>query len=380
MMSTAFSVGSNNPHRRQCRPLFLSSSTTTDGSNNPSSLLEGKLLILQDVVKELHRRQQTAQQLEQETNQETKVRITNLQNELETSQQKIQKQSIELEELHKQLLTMKDVHATELSRLTTEKDRQYQQQTVDLQQQSTEQIEEIKQTYDQQIATLQTQIKSKEKELDSLTSQMKIQMLRDQKEIDSLRSKLTVAQDAASRIQQEEDIVQRDRSIEVQKKDETILELTGQLRALQAKLERTVHDYKHQIQDLSNENRSLLSRLEEIAQRNDEQMEIATAAVKAAESRERRAQLELEAVEKQCKQRTVQVKIQKLAMDGMIQEQSDLEEEADRWKEAHDHAQRRIQELEEELRRRMNKNNNNNSDNHDKDRRRGLRRFFLSRK
>jgi hypothetical protein len=128
-----------------------------------------------------------------------------------------------------------------------------------------------------------------------------------------------------------------------------LAELSGQLQALQAKREREIQEHRNQLENISKEKKDLASELNDIQMSNQEQVEIATAAVRAAEKRERSLREEMEGKDRQLKQVWLQVKLLQKLTEYTAKEYADAVSDAQRFQVVAERAQDRIEDLEDEL-------------------------------
>ncbi|KAL3895716.1 MAG: hypothetical protein SGARI_007364, partial [Bacillariaceae sp.] len=103
------------------------------------------------------------------------------------------------------------------------------------------------------------------------------------------------------------------------------------------------------MEKLRNEKKALADELESIRTGSQEQVEIATAAVQAAEKRESVLQKQLDDREKKDKQAWLQLKLLSVMMEHMTEENGDLVNKAKQHQDAAETAQDRIEMLEDEL-------------------------------
>jgi chromosome segregation ATPase len=321
---------------------------TNDIGDNNLSLLQGKLSILQDVVKELNLRQKTADKREEHMELDHQRALNDLRQELETHQQKASSQESKLQEMQQAVILLNDEHTKELQRVTTTKTLDYEAQRKDLENKWLKRLEEQKRDFETQIAERTEQIQTKQDQIDALTLKLQTKLQQSQGIIETLKAQIASGLEE-SKQQAEAVQEQQVQSQQLQEKEEEISQLKGQLQTLQAKQERVVNEYKHRIQELTLERDALSSEMKSISQQNDEQIEIATAAVKAAEQRERRIQEELNSVQTQLQQGRVHLKVQKWVMDGIAKENEDLVAENLRLQEAMDAAQTKLATLEKGL-------------------------------
>jgi hypothetical protein len=170
-----------NPMHQQSSYRFLQFATNAkiDGlstTNNPDnvSLLQGKLSILQDVVKELHNRQRRSQESEKESMQQYQSTLESVQRRIKESEQLRDVQRESLEDIQQRLMRLREDREREISNAEKQKDIMYQQQLKALGVSSSQLLEKTKSELLQQISLLQAQLEDKNNEVSELSSKLRL--------------------------------------------------------------------------------------------------------------------------------------------------------------------------------------------------------------
>mmetsp|Transcript_19123 Transcript_19123/g.39299 ORF Transcript_19123/g.39299 Transcript_19123/m.39299 type:complete len:537 (-) Transcript_19123:42-1652(-) len=401
--------------KRRCRFSLFSKPTTSSSS---SSLLEGKLSILQDVVKEMDARNKQIQEQLETAEQDYQQTLQALETELEETNKITGIRGETIQSLNDELKEMEDLHAGAFERLETTKDQEHERQTNELLVRSTDSLEKSKAEYTDRIGQLQNQLESKEKEIEEMVNKLAAKDRESNEIIDGLRNDVAKQKEEQSdletqKIEQEEEIqtekleratleienlkaehkqvveevrneeseraareieslkaehqkivedIRKEesqratRDIEILKaehqwitkdirneaskqaaqeiesfkaehkqtvedvRNEEFQRVTHEIENLKAKHKKVVEDYKLQIDKITSERDELSAELKEISAGSEEQVEIATAAVKAREKREERIRKESDQLAQKLKQSRLQVKIMRWAMDGVAEE------------------------------------------------------------
>merc|ERR1712161_91171 len=97
-----------------------------------------------------------------------------------------------------------------------------------------------------------------------------------------------------------------------------------EMESLKDRHRKIVDEYKIKINEISSERDVLLFESDIISKEIDEQVEIATAAVKAAEKREEKIKKASDELTTQLHRNRLQIKIMRLAIDGIVDENKEL--------------------------------------------------------
>jgi hypothetical protein len=282
-------------------------------------LLEGKLAILQEVVKELHHREIQHKNSSAASKQEKDEATMRLEKEVDNSKIFEREQTEKIENLNERLLSRRKDFDQEIEALKTsmglkcdEKDNEL----VVLRENSLQ----MKEDYETEIDKLRGELAVKAAELGSLEEKYETDGLENDKKIAKLEQRVE-----NHNLQLEKEIQRVKRELE----DEHHAELAEKRMEI-AQIQLEIQDYKKQI-------RSLASKVEELSEgdsNHEERIEIATAAVHAAEKRGEAASRELQDSEKRRKQLQVFLKLQQLTLQGLVDEMQENDEEMQQLKEA----------------------------------------------
>lgn len=301
--------------QQRIRPYFPLSSTA---SSTSSDLLEGKLSILQDVVKEMDARQKQLQDKTENTSRVYEESLQSLGKELDESRQTTMIQEEKIKDFQNEFLKIEKKHASSLEQIQARRDREYEEQNNVLSDLSDGRLDRIKNEYDNNVVHLEDQLEKKQKEIDELSSELTTKSITSKKTIESLQEDVAT-QLEQRRIEQHEYV----RLKKVNENEET-LRVKKEMETLKDKHKKIIDEYKIKIDVISSEKDILLSESDTITEKSNEQVEIATAAVEAAEKREEKIKKESDDITKQLQRSRLQVKIMRLAMEGIVDENRGL--------------------------------------------------------
>jgi hypothetical protein len=301
-------------------------------------LLEGKLQILEEVVKELYHRENKRKDDDSiATNQQQQL----LEQELENANA-LEKDQSEQIDLFKEQLVLKEEH---IERLKVELDLKTKEQaektaalTERLEQECNQKDEElasfrerllrVKGKFERDIEVFEGELAGKEDELVSWVDKFETQVLQSDEAIAQLTKRL------ASQEMELEAEVQRVKTEADGGHQAALLDKEDEIAILQLQ----VTEYKEKIRSLQAD----VDKLSEGDSDRGEQLEIATAAVHAAEKREKAGILDLEESERKLKQAHVFLKLQRLTLRGRADEHQERDEENERLKEALKNAREQV--------------------------------------
>jgi hypothetical protein len=321
------------------RPYFPLSSTA---SSTSSDLLEGKLSILQDVVKEMDARQKQIQDKTESTNRDYEENLQSLGKELDESRQITMIQEEKIKGFEKEFFKIEEKHASSLEQIQARRDREYEEQNNVLSDISDDRLDRMKKEYDNHVVHLEDQLEKKQKEIDELSSELTTKSVTSKKTIESLQENVATQLDQR-RIDQDESI-----RLKKENENEETLRVKKEMETLKDRYKKIIDEYKIKIDVISSERDILLSESDTIIKKSDEQVEIATAAVEAAEKREEKIEKESDDITKQLQRSRLQVKIMRLAMEGIVDENRGLFSKNERLRQDLDITRDQIAEFDEE--------------------------------
>ncbi|MGK3761253.1 MAG: hypothetical protein ACI8RD_013571 [Bacillariaceae sp.] len=325
--------------QQRIRPYFPLSSTA---SSTSSDLLEGKLSILQDVVKEMDARQKQIQDKTESTNRDYEENLQSLGKELDESRQITMIQEEKIKGFEKEFFKIEEKHASSLEQIQARRDREYEEQNNVLSDISDDRLDRMKKEYDNHVVHLEDQLEKKQKEIDELSSELTTKSVTSKKTIESLQENVATQLDQR-RIDQDESI-----RLKKENENEETLRVKKEMETLKDRYKKIIDEYKIKIDVISSERDILLSESDTIIKKSDEQVEIATAAVEAAEKREEKIEKESDDITKQLQRSRLQVKIMRLAMEGIVDENRGLFSKNERLRQDLDITRDQIAEFDEE--------------------------------
>merc|ERR1712194_683150 len=203
-------------------------------------------------------------------------------------------------------------------RIQITRDREYEEYKKSSSAISGDRLDRMKEEYDSHKFYLEGQLKKKTKEIQELASEMATKSKDDKNTIDSLQEQV--------KKQQKERFIEQDEFIRMEKKTEKkeTLRVKKEMESLKDRHQKVVDEYKIKINEISSERDVLLFESDIISKEIDEQVEIATAAVKAAEKREEKIKKASDELTTQLHRSRLQIKIMRLAIDGIVDENKEL--------------------------------------------------------
>ena len=334
--------------RRQSFLLFSTRTTSSSSLSTDASLLEGKLSILQDVVKEMDTRQKQIQEKSETAEKDYEEKLYNLGKEIDESEKTTGIQDEKIQSLKNELDDMEDQHISDLERLETRKDREYKEQSKELSALASDRLDKIKIEYDHRTSQLQSRLEAKEKEIDELSSEFTTKSKETKDIIEALRAR---GQIAIAKQQEEQREIKTEDVLRTEMKENEESQRAAkeiEIDILKASHQKIVEEYKIKIEELSSERDDMSAELDAISTKSDEQVEIATAAVKAGQKREETIQEKSDDIAKQLQRSRLQVKIMRMAMEGISDENRELLSQKETLKHTLDIARDGIAELENE--------------------------------
>jgi len=196
-------------HIKSFFSLFIA---TTSSDNTDTYLLEGKLSILQDVVKEMDVRQKQMKERTESTNRDYEESLHSLGKEFDKSKQITMIQVEQIKDFEKEFLKMEKNHASNVERIQITRDQEYEEYKKSSSVVSGDRLDRIKEEYDSHIAYLEGQLETKRKEIHGLLSEMATKSKDDNNTIDSLQEQVIK--------QQEERVIEQDEFIRMEKETE----------------------------------------------------------------------------------------------------------------------------------------------------------------
>ncbi|OEU17177.1 hypothetical protein FRACYDRAFT_217505, partial [Fragilariopsis cylindrus CCMP1102] len=227
-------------------------------------------------------------------------------------------QEEKIKDFQNEFLKIEKKHASSLEQIQARRDREYEEQNNVLSDLSDGRLDKIKNEYDNNVVHLEDQLEKKQKEIDELSSELTTRSITSKKTIESLQEDVAT-QLEQRRIEQHEYV----RLKKVNENEET-LRVKKEMETLKDKHKKIIDEYKIKIDVISSEKDILLSESDTITEKSNEQVEIATAAVEAAEKREEKIKKESDDITKQLQRSRLQVKIMRLAMEGIVDENRGL--------------------------------------------------------
>eukprot|EP00980_Cylindrotheca_fusiformis_P011001 scaffold2526_cov131-Cylindrotheca_fusiformis.AAC.17 len=288
------SFASRSSQRPKCIvPSRASSSPFQQESREIVNLLEGKLRVLEDVVEEMYRRQDESWELDVEKD----TRLNYLQNQLKLAR----------EESGKKEEKLRNSKAASSS-----SDRQYALKVESLEADYCSAREELKRCT-VEMEGLRNGIQQKNLDIESLRSTLR----RKEEEIDLLR--------------------RRESAIEEKWRDR-VKECKEAKRVELNKIETSIHSKIDSFEEMISGLNDEISRRSDLEADYEERIEIAIAAVSAAEKREKIATLKSDGALKKLKQAQAQLMLQTLKVRSLEDEKQDLEADIETMQQTVEHA------------------------------------------
>jgi hypothetical protein len=340
--TTSFRRRRRCPTSRQTTLVLLKVQQNKQNQNHPEvavvEVLEGKLKILEEVVKELHHRSSSSegttqkesqqQQQEQQQKQQFVARIQTLEEALKQSRISTRQQQETMESLQERLVTKGKDHEKELESIRTAMDQRSEERDdalVAFQDQSSAIQDQVlrknKEKYEEAMEQTQEELRLKEQELAVLVETLETREVEREQELAHTKKRVhrqdnLQLQEELGRLRTE---LEADHGAILLERDDALASLTLQ-----------VSDYKKQVESLEADIERLSTSDSDLA----EQVEIATGAVHAAEKREKATLLQLEDTKKRLNQAQVYRRVQELTLEALGNEQKELEDENQQLKEA----------------------------------------------
>jgi myosin heavy subunit len=325
--------------QQRIRPYLPLSSTA---SSTSSDLLEGKLSILQDVVKEMDARQKQIQDKTESTSRVYEESLRSVGKELDESRQITMIQEEKIKGFEKEFFKIEEKHATSLEQIQARRNREYEEQNNVLSDLSDGRLDRVKKEYDNHVVHLEDQLEKKQKEIDELSSKLTTKSITSKKTIESLQ------EDVATQLEQRRIEQDEYKRLKKENENEETLRVKKEMEPLKDRHTKIINEYKIKIDVISSERDILLSESDTITKKSDEQVEIATAAVEAAAKREEKIKNESDDITKQLQRSRLQVKIMRLAMEGLVDENRGLFSKNERLRQDLDIIRDQIAEFDEE--------------------------------
>jgi len=239
----------------------------------------------------------------------------------------------------------REKRARDLEGLERDKDREREEERRGLSAKNRDNLEKLQKDYEDCVARLEDQVKSKETQVEGLSArlteaeressrinegkdssivELRGQIERQRKQIESSGKIQSESEEGLGRKEQ--------RETEESEKREAANE--QRIRVLETDHQQIVKEYQAKNDVLSCEKKKVSSNLDALSARCDEQIEIATAAVKAGETREKALRKESDRLSEELQRNWILAKLAKLAVDGAAEEnKSLLEENRELWNE-----------------------------------------------
>ncbi len=261
-------LGGHIHKRTSSLPVETMSTTSTSllysqnpSSSNSSSLLQGKVSILQDVVKEMDARHQELLEESTKAQQEYTQKLEILEKDLEASKATKGDHQSAIEKLESTLEETIEQHAKDLDQLQQNKDEEHQQETQQLRVQNEESLEKLRKAFEEHVEDLEMELEAKNSQVEDLSAKLQTSASSDtaeDKEKDVFIEELKKQIEAQTK---QLDSIQKEAS--EQEKTETTSEPSeaSVIVALKAEHRETVEDFKDQIDALAQENQKLSEEL-----------------------------------------------------------------------------------------------------------------------
>ena len=239
-------------------------------SSPDSGLLEGKLSVLQDVVKEMDARHQTLLERSETAKREYHHKLESLEKDLKESRSAKGDQQRAISKIESVLEQEIEKHVLELESLEHTKDQEREKENEKLLIQNEESLDKLRKAFEDHVQELEEKLGSKEAEARALSEKLN--------QVEKGTSNVTTKKDAVieelkEQIEAQKEQLDSAKSEESMKDDEDEKENTTKnsdppdtsaIDALEAKHRDVVEDYKVKLDVLSEENEQLSSDLKEI--------------------------------------------------------------------------------------------------------------------
>eukprot|EP00536_Pseudo-nitzschia_multiseries_P003274 jgi/Psemu1/322946/estExt_fgenesh1_pg.C_490011 len=261
--------------RRSFSQLFVQSDVSS------SSLLEGKLSILQDVVKEMDARHKHIQGELETAEQEYLNKLEALESELEEARKVTGVRDEAIQNLNDELKKMEEQFKSDIEQLTTVNDQEREKQAEEFSAQSTDVLEKARAEFTTRIDELKSQLESKEKEIKEMADKFAAKEEDNNKIIDGLRNDIVKKKES-----------QKDPEAETaaQGDDQKIMQTEESELAALEKIESLKAEHKQMIESVRNEESERAAQEIETLKAEHEQM---VEAVRAEESQRAQRGIEI---------------------------------------------------------------------------------------
>jgi len=335
--------------------LFATVPDTTASSSSSSSLPEGKLSVLQDVVKEMEARHQRLAEQSETSEKTYRQKLQTLERDLEESKaelklkskqaktkateeaananakaaQSMQAAASTIEGLERDLEEMVAEHASDLESVECTKDRERNKATKILSTAHQKKIEELQTKHQDRVDELLVKLDHQKRKARGLASELEDAENESSRIDEENESIIGVLQDQmANQQNQIMEFTKRQRqSNSDSEAEQEALRLKStqateeKLDILVAEHKQIVEDFQSRIDALSRDKDQLASDLSALSLKREEQVAIATAAVHAGETREETLRTESERLTKQVQWYWILAKLTSLASKEVSEEQ-----------------------------------------------------------
>ena len=314
--------------------LLSTTATTSNDHNTDTQLLKGKLAILQDVVKQM-------QEKVERTKEDYEKSLQSLQHDFDGSKKVVTDQEERIQDFELQILKMKEDHGNIIERLQTARDQEYESHQQKMSALSEDSLDRLKNDYESRMVHLERQVSEKQDEINELTSALAIESKHRKNRIESLQEQI--------RNQNEERQIEQDKLLRCQEetKNEELLRANQTMETLKQEHTKLVDKYEMEMQEIKTEKDALLSECVANSKNSDEQVEIATAAVEAAEKREERIKKESDQLTNTLQRSRLVAKIMRLSSDEIVDENRELLSTNKKLKQKLDDCHEQIAEIDE---------------------------------
>ena len=233
-------------------------------STNSSSLLQGKVTILQDVVKEMDARHQELLEESTKAKEEYTQKLEDLQKDLAESKTAKGDHQSAIEKLESTLEETIEQHAKDLDELQQTKDQQHEQETQQLKIQNEEEMEKLRNAFEEHVQDLEMKLDAQSSQVQELSAKLlqnsltEIEDTEKDATIEELQKQIKAQTEQLESIQTEQSQEENDKV--GSDKPESTSE-TSVIASLKAEHQEAVEDYKGQLDALSKEKQKLSSEL-----------------------------------------------------------------------------------------------------------------------
>jgi chromosome segregation ATPase len=308
---------------RKQSPISLS---VVQGTKADSVLLEGKLSVLQDVVKELDARQQQLREKSEASEKDYRQKLKNLEEDLEESKALVEVDKSTIAGLRGELDEMAAKHARQLEGLERQSAWEREDESQKLSDQNENVLEALRKDYKDRIHELNVQLDRKETRVEELSTQL-ADAEKEASRIDEGKEAIIAELQEQIKSQQKEIEFITNSPPPLEEPKSSTEDDADARKALVAQHQQVVDDYEAKLEALLREKDELSSDLEALGARSEEQVEIATAAVRAGETREASLREKSEELSKQVQQNWLLAKLANLASERIAADNESLTEE-----------------------------------------------------